>query len=86
VVTAVPDDGVVRLHRGKPGKGGKPQTVITGLPGSESDLDSLLKQLKQAIGAGGSREGRVLTMQGDHRERLRERLESLGPRVKLAGG
>lgn len=83
---SVPDDGIVRLHRGKPGKGGKPLTLITGLTGTESDLDALLKQLKQAIGAGGSREGRVLSIQGDHRDRLQERLETLGYRVKRAGG
>jgi translation initiation factor 1 len=82
----VPDDGVVRLHRGKPGKGGKPLTLVSGLPGSETDLDALLKQLKQSLGTGGSRDGRVLNIQGDHREKLRERLEALGHRVKLAGG
>lgn len=82
----VPDDGVVRLHRGKPGKGGKPLTLITGLPGDDTALDAILKQLKQSIGAGGSRDGRVLSIQGDHRDRIRERLESLGYRVKLAGG
>lgn len=82
----VPDDGVVRLHRGKAGKGGKAATLITGLPGSEADLDALLKQLKQALGTGGSRDGRVLALQGEQREKLRERLEALGHRVKLAGG
>jgi translation initiation factor 1 len=83
---AVPDDGIVRLHRGKAGKGGKAATLVTGLPGSEADLDAILKQLKQALGAGGSRDGRVLAIQGDQREKLRERLEQLGHRVKLAGG
>jgi len=83
---AVPEDGVVRLHRGKPGKGGKPLTLISGLPGSDADLDALLKQFKQSIGTGGSRDGRILSIQGDHRERLREKLEALGYRVKIAGG
>ncbi len=82
----VPDDGIVRLHRGKTGKGGKPATLITGLPGSEAELDTLLKKLKQSVGAGGSRQGRTLAIQGDHRETLRARLEAMGHRVKLAGG
>jgi translation initiation factor 1 len=83
---SVPDDGVVRIHRTKQGRGGKTATVVTGLPGSEAELDALLKALKQLCGAGGSREGRSLEIQGDHRERIRERLEALGHRPKLAGG
>ncbi len=83
---APPADGVVRIQRSKQGRGGKTVTLITGLPGTEADLDMLLKALKQLCGAGGAREGRVLEIQGDHRERVRERLEALGHRPKLAGG
>lgn len=81
-----PDDGVVRIQRSKQGRGGKTVTLVTGLPGSDADLDALLKGLKQLCGAGGGREGRTLEIQGDHRERVRERLEALGYRPKLAGG
>lgn len=83
---SVPADGVVRIQRSKQGRGGKTVTLVTGLPGSEADLDALLKALKQLCGAGGAREGRTLEIQGDHRERIRERLEALGHRPKLAGG
>ena len=83
---AVPDDGIVRIMRDRKGRGGKTATTIHGLPGSDAELDALLKRLKQVCGAGGSREGRVLVVQGDHRERLRADLEKLGLRVKLAGG
>jgi translation initiation factor 1 len=82
----VPQDGVVRIHRGKKGRGGKTVTSITGLPGREADLEALLKVLKRHCGAGGALEGNVLVIQGDHRERLQAKLESLGHRVKLAGG
>lgn len=81
-----PNDGVVRIGRDSRGRRGKTATTITGLPGDEASLDALLKQLKQACGAGGSREGRVLEIQGDHRERLRDALAALGYTVKLAGG
>lgn len=82
----VPDDGVVRVQRDKKGRGGKVATTVTGLPGSEPELDVLLKSLKQFCGAGGSREGRTLVLQGDQRERLMERLAALGHRPRLAGG
>lgn len=81
-----PDDGVVRVQRDKKGRGGKTATTITGLPGSESDMDALLKTLKQHCGAGGTREDRTLIIQGDQRERLVEKLTALGHKPKLAGG
>jgi translation initiation factor 1 len=81
-----PVDGIVRVQRDKKNRGGKTVTTITGLAGSEAELDALLKELKQLCGAGGARAGSTLEIQGDHRERLRTRLEALGYRVKLAGG
>jgi translation initiation factor 1 len=81
-----PADGIVRIQRTSRGHGGKTVTVITGLPGGERDLDELLKVLKQHCGAGGTREASTLVIQGDHRERLRAKLEALGHQVKLAGG
>lgn len=83
---APPADGVVRISRDRKGRGGKTASVITGLPGTEADLDVLLKQLKQHLGTGGTREGQVLLIQGDHRERLVQALTARGHRVKLAGG
>lgn len=83
---AVPDDGIVRVHRQKAGRGGKTATLITGLPGSEPDLDAVLKALKAQCGTGGTREGRTLVIQGDLRERLVSLLEAKGFRVKVAGG
>ena len=82
----VPDDGMVRVHRQKAGRGGKTATLITGLPGSEADLEAVLKSLKAQCGTGGTREGRTLVIQGDLRERLVALLEARGHRVKLAGG
>ena len=81
-----PADGIVRIQRTSKGHGGKTVTVVTGLPGGERDLDELLKALKQLCGAGGTREGSTLEIQGNHRGRLQAKLEALGHRVKLAGG
>ena len=81
-----PDDGVVRIQRDRKGRGGKTMTSVTGLPGSEADLDGLVKRLKASLGTGGTREGRTLLFQGDQRERLRAALDALGHRPKLAGG
>ena len=80
----LPDDGVVRLFREKGGRGGKTVTVVRGLPAR--DLDQRVTELKRLCGAGGTvREG-AIEIQGDHRERILERLQALGYKVKLAGG
>jgi translation initiation factor 1 len=80
----LPDDGVVRLFREKGGRGGKTVTVVRGLPAR--DLDQRVTELKRLCGAGGTvREG-AIEIQGDHRERIAERLQGLGYKVKLAGG
>lgn len=84
--SAVPDDGYVRIRREKGGRGGKTVTTITGLPGSDRELDAVLKVLKQLCGAGGTREGASLEIQGDHRDRIEAKLTDLGHRVKRAGG
>ncbi len=86
VRTTPPADGFIRIQREKKGRGGKTVTVVTGLPGAPRELDALLKDLKQHCGAGGTREGSVIEIQGDHRERLEARLVALGHQVKLAGG
>ncbi|MCK6563246.1 MAG: translation initiation factor [Dehalococcoidia bacterium] len=72
--------------RDRRGRGGKTATTVTGLPGTEAELDVLLKSLKQLCGAGGSRDGRTIEIQGDHRERLQRKLEEMGYVVRLAGG
>lgn len=81
-----PADGFVRIQREKKGRGGKTVTVVTGLSGGAAQLDSLLKDLKQHCGAGGTRDGAVLEIQGDHRARIEARLVALGHRVKVTGG
>ena len=82
----LPDDGVVRIQRDKKGRGGKTATTVTGLPGDDAALDGALKALKQHCATGGSREGRVLILQGDQRDKVLARLVALGHKAKLAGG
>ena len=83
---SAPADGVVRIQRDKKGRGGKTATTVTGLPGSEAELDALLRSLKQHCATGGSREDRTLILQGDQREKLLAKLVGMGMKAKLAGG
>ena len=79
-----PDDGVVRLSREKGGRGGKTVTVVRGLPTAE--LEAKVSVLKRLCGAGGTLRDGTIEIQGDHRERIAERLRADGYQVKLAGG
>jgi translation initiation factor 1 len=80
----VPNDGVVRIFRDRSGRNGKVVTIIRGLPAR--DIEARASDLKRACGAGGAVKNGAVEIQGDHREKIAERLRSLGYTVKLAGG
>ena len=82
----LPDDGFVRLFRERGARGGKIVTVIRGLPESGERLEARATELKRVCGAGGTVRDGAIEIQGDHRERLAERLKALGYKVKIAGG
>ena len=85
-----PQQHDLRVMRDKKGRKGKVVTVISGFALTETDLKDLAKLLKGLCGAGGTAknevEGQVVEIQGDHREKVAEKLKSLGYKVKLAGG
>jgi len=77
---------VVRVGRETKGRRGNGVTTISDLPLDETALRELATKLKQRCGTGGTvKDGRI-EIQGDQRDRLATELESLGYRVKRAGG
>ncbi|MEK8051071.1 stress response translation initiation inhibitor YciH [Ideonella sp. DXS22W] len=85
---ALRGDGTVRVHFETKGRGGKAVTVVRGLDDLPPDtLAQWGKQLRTACGAGGAvKDGGVLEIQGDHREKVQAWLQAQGRKVKLAGG
>jgi translation initiation factor 1 len=79
-------DGVVRVSRERTGRRGKTVTLITGIPGNDDQRRVLAASLKRSCGSGGTVQGEIIEIQGDHREPVAEKLRELGYRVKLAGG
>lgn len=63
-------------------KHGRLMTLVRGLAASENDLPDLLKQLKNACGAGGTIDEDLIEIQGDQAERVRATLSKIGYRVK----
>ena len=84
--SAPPADGIVRIFRERAGRAGKTVTVIRGLSGPAARLDELAAELRRLCSSGGAVKAGVIEIQGDHRERVAERLRAVGYAVKLAGG
>lgn len=78
-----PARAVVRYERS--GRGGKEVTVIEQLGLKEAELLIWLKQLKAALGCGGSIEHDAIMLQGDHRKRLPAILKDRGVRKTIVG-
>jgi translation initiation factor 1 len=77
----------IKIMRDKKGRKGKMVTVATGFALTEADLKALAKILKTTCGSGGTvKEGGIIEVQGDHREKIGEKLTALGYKVKFAGG
>lgn len=79
-------DGIGRIRLDTKGRKGKGVTLIDGLPLDESALARLGAQLKQRCGSGGTVKGRVIEIQGDHRETAIAELTRQGFKVKRVGG
>lgn len=60
---------------------GKVATVIRGLKADANDLPALLTQLKTTCGAGGTIDGDILEIQGDHADRVAKLLAKVGYRL-----
>jgi len=80
----------LKIMRDKKGRKGKQVTVISGFTLTEADLKALAKALKNLCGAGGTAKndelGQAIEIQGDHREKVAEKLKALGYKIKFAGG
>mgnify|MGYP000424442686 FL=1 len=59
-------------------KWGKPVTIIEGLDDGKEDLHKLAKKLKAACASGGTVKNNVIILQGDHRQKVKEILLSIG--------
>ena len=79
---AVPARIVAKLRMEKKGRGGKTVTVVYDLPANAAFLKDLAGELKRACGVGGAVADNTVELQGDVRDRVRERLVTQGWTVK----
>ena len=77
-------DGIIRVRRESKKRAGRVVCVVEGLAAEQ--IKSTCKELKSKCGTGGTVKDGVIEIQGDHRDQIRELLESKGLAVKLSGG
>ena len=76
------NDGIVRVMRDRKHRGGKTVTVITGVPGNESEMATLAQRLKKLCGSGGTVKDGNIEIQGDHCDKVQAKLAELGYKVR----
>lgn len=76
-----PTRAVIRLER--KGRRGKEATIIEKLELTASELDEWCRELKRALGCGGSVEGEAIVLQGDLRQRVATILADRVERVTI---
>lgn len=78
----LPQQQTIRLRLDKKRRRGKTVTLASGFQLSPKDLKSLTKLLKQNCGAGGTAKADEIEIQGDHRDKIRQKLLTLHYNVK----
>ena len=76
----------LEAHFSNKGRGGKTVTIIKGFIGSDEELKSLAKTIKQKFNVGGSIKGSDIVIQGNIRQKIIKFLELSGHFVKSVGG
>ena len=75
----------VRVSIQSKGRGGKKVTVISGLPLEAEEMAALAARLKELLGSGGTVKDGCIEIQGNQREPVIARLQTLGYRAKPSG-
>ncbi|MCX7664158.1 MAG: hypothetical protein N2112_01280 [Gemmataceae bacterium] len=78
--------GTVKIGRETKGRKGKGVTLVWEIPLDETGIAELAKDLKAKCGSGGTVKEGVIEIQGEHRDRIAQHLQSLGYQVKRVGG
>ena len=76
----------LEAHFSNKGRGGKTVTIIKGFIGSDEELKSLAKSIKQKFSVGGSIKGCNIIIQGNIRDEILDFLQLNGHHVKRVGG
>ena len=77
-INLAPRQQTAYVQRDRKRRAGKTVTVITGLQHTPATFRELLKTLQSTCGTGGTVKEGELEIQGDHGDRIAEKLQDLG--------
>lgn len=80
--TLPPEKQRLRVSLDRRHRAGKTVTLVSGFVGTDNDLQSLGKMLKNKCGVGGSAKDGEIIIQGDQMEKVRQSLSNAGYTVK----
>lgn len=81
-----PNKATLTVHLEKKHRGGKTAVIIRGFTGPDEDLQELAKRLKTALGVGGTAKDGEIIIQGNHRDKIIDLLNSWAYSTKRVGG
>ncbi len=76
----------LEAHFSNKGRAGKTVTLIKGFEGEKAELKALAKELKNAVGVGGTIKDGEIIIQGNYRDKIMAILQEMGHNVKRVGG
>lgn len=85
-VTLEPKNQLLYVSIDRKQRGGKEVTLVEGFVGTQEDLETLGKQLKNKCGVGGTAKDHVIMIQGSFKDKIALLLEQMGYKVKKKGG
>lgn len=80
--TLPPQKQRLRVSLDRRHRAGKTVTLVSGFVGTDNDLQSLGKMLKNKCGVGGTAKDGEIIIQGDQMEKVRQTLSNAGYTVK----
>ncbi|MCC5906544.1 MAG: translation initiation factor [Balneolaceae bacterium] len=73
---------IVKIREQRNPKTGNPVTVISDIKHNPQVIENLAKKLKSACGAGGFVDGKTITVQGSHTDRIKPILKKEGFQIE----
>lgn len=74
---------ILKIQEKRNPRTGNPITVVSDIKHNPQVIEKMEKKLKSSCGAGGFTEGKTITIQGSHTQKIKQILEKEGFTIKI---